>query len=173
MFAAGPMAEKSSWTVPIIVAVIGVVGTISTALIANWDKLSGNRSAAAVHSEQVHQEGVPPAAAPGGATTPAAAAAAATPIDISGTWRDDDGYSYVIEQRGDRYHFTQYKSGAEVGTGDGHVDGKSLTHNFTATDPNTGAPMQGVCNAQLSGDARQMGGLCRSGTNSWPVSASR
>jgi hypothetical protein len=30
----------NSWTVPIVVAVVGVVGTIAAAIITNWDKLS-------------------------------------------------------------------------------------------------------------------------------------
>jgi len=174
MLVSGPMAARSSSTVPIVVAVIGVLGTITAALIANWDKLSASRSAEPVHAEEAHQKDTDAALpASGGTVNPAAAATATAPVNISGTWKDPDGYNYVIEQNGDRYHFKQYKAGAEVGAGDGHVDGRSLTHNFTAIDPATGAPFQGVCNAQLSEDARQMGGMCRSGTNSWPVAASR
>lgn len=166
------MAQRSSSNVAVIVAVIGVLGTISAAVIANWDKIVGSGSAEPVHVNQTpHNEAAPLPSPDKVNVTPAQTANA--PIDISGTWRDDDGYSYDIRQTGDRYHLTQFLNGAEVGTGDGHVDGSSLTHDFTAINPLTGGQMQGVCNVQLSADARRMGGLCRSGTTSWPVAAYR
>ena len=160
---------KSSWTVPIIVAVIGVVGTISAALIANWDKVAASR-AADQKQEQAEQ-----AARNAAASTPASAPAengtteadrgmdAAAPINVAGKWADAGGYEYVYEQIGNQYSFNQYKNGKHFGYGAGALTGRNFSHAYS------GAFGAGSCEGEVSSDVTYATSTCTIGPNSFKL----
>jgi hypothetical protein len=155
------MAERSSSTVPIIVAVIGVLGTISAAFIANWDKLSAGRPAQSSASDQIASQN---AVAPGTtAQSPNAPVSAEIPVavDVSGTWVDADGYEYVFEQKGNYYNFRQLKNGTQIGSGSGVLTGRDFTHSFT------GVFGEGRCAGQVSSDGNVSSGTCSAGGSTW------
>jgi len=154
------MAEKSSSTVPVVVAIIGVLGTISAATIANWDKIMGGRSAS---SPTEAQPTAGNAAAPTDAARADAAESAKLPvgIDVSGTWGDADGHDYVFEQRGTQYSFRQMKGGTQVGQGEGSLVGNSFTHKFT------GVYGEGRCAGLVTGNVAS--GTCTNGPQTWDM----
>ena len=150
------MAEKSSSTVPIVVALIGVLGTIAAATIANWDKLSGGRERqhAAANSAGANGAGAMPAAAD---------TAIPVSVDVSGPWYDADGYQYQFEQKGTHYSFHQLKDGVQVGSGDGSLVGHSYNHRFT------GIAGDGRCAGEIASDGNSASGLCTAGGQTWDM----
>jgi hypothetical protein len=188
------MDKNSSATVPIVVATIGVVGTITTALIANWDKIFAERPATAVTAPQQQQQ--PAGAGPQavaevperGKSAAVSARAGRNPaatdedeaeaeqsanvgpssdVDISGLWSDAGGFFYRIEQRGSAYAYQQFQNGALVGTGAGQIHGRRMEHEFVAPG------MAGECRGEVSSDGGQIAGTCSRGPNSWPFLISR
>jgi hypothetical protein len=157
------MAEKSSSTIPIIVAAIGVLGTISAALIANWDKLSGGRATG--QPSQAVAEHANGAAPPPASHDAGVGADPAVPgvVDLAGTWVDADGYEYVFEQTGTHYRFRQLKAGTQIGSGDGSLVGHSFNHKFT------GVFGDGRCVGEVSGDGNVSSGTCTDGPNTWDM----
>ena len=155
------MADRESGsggTTQIIVATIGVVGVIGAALFANWDKIfrpQPSTPASAVVASPT--DAVPQ---PVKAADPAAYTAAVA--DVAGAWHDDDGYSYVIAQDGERFSYNQFKDGAAVGTGAGQIDGRRLTYSFSS-----GAD-RGSCRGELEPGDASIAGICTMGANSWP-----
>lgn len=156
------MADRESGSggsTQIIVATIGVVGVIGAALFANWDKIfrhPPSTPAAAVVASQVD-----PGPQAAKAADPVASYTAAV-ADVSGAWHDDDGYSYVIAQDGERFSYNQFKDGTAVGTGAGQIDGRRLTYGFLS-----GAD-RGTCRGELEPGDASIAGICTMGANSWP-----
>ena len=153
------MAEKSSSTIAIIVALIGVLGTIAAATIANWDKLFGHRDQNASVTQNA-ANGVPPEAS---SAVPAADPEIPVAVDVSGTWVDADGYQYLFEQKGTQYSFRQLKDGAEVGSGEGGLVGNSFNHKFTS------AFGEGRCAGLVSGMGTIASGTCTNGPDTWDM----
>lgn len=157
------MAERSSSTVPIIVAVIGVLGTIMAAAITNWDKLFGERDANHARSEQSSDIGRGTQA-----TKPAPIAErkdigmdAAAPINLGGKWTDAAGYEYIFEP-GSGFSFKRYKNGEQVGWGEGSLTGRSFTYVDRGAD-------FGDCRGEVSVDVNEMNGICAVGPNQFPI----
>ncbi len=151
------MSEKSSSTVPIIIAVIGVVGTIAAALIANWDKISGNSAALGAPAAKVAEHNVAAPELPARVRPGEGSAASSTAVDVAGTWTDSEGHSYVFEQTGGHYSFRQFKNGVEVGKGSGTLDGKGFNHTFESIYGN------GSCHGEVSSDGNSSSGTCQIG----------
>ena len=174
----------------IAVAVISVVGVVSAALIANYDKLTGGPAPAAAPAVQPSPAATPtPAPSP---TPPAEKVQAlsdaqgevlgestavldriATQIrdsasaDISGGWRDAEGYVYSVSQQGEAYAYQQYQNGVLVSGGQGQISGRTLRHGFTSI---YGA---GECVGQVSADGAAIEGMCGDGSSSWPFRITR
>lgn len=164
------MAERSTSTGAIAVAVIGVLGTITAALIANWDKLSGSR--AADRQQVEHASPSKTEAAPAGETAETGAAKdigmdAAAPINIAGTWTDAGGYEYIYEQTGNQYSFNQYKDGKHISYGAGSLNGRHFSHSFS------GAFGAGDCTGEISADVNHADSDCRIGANQFKLRVTR
>lgn len=167
----------------IIVALIGVTGVLGASVIANWDKLTGNRA-----TVQVPVAGAPPAAAAPAADAAralgdaqrnsyGAATAALEDVaqqistasipDISGHWRSPDGYAFKVEQNGRAYSFQEFApNGAWVGSGSGQLTDRKVQHDFRAPGMGVAA---GQCSGDVAADAQSISGSCfdRSGGSSW------
>ena len=155
------MADRDSGSggsTQIIVATIGVVGVIAAALFGNWDKIF--RPPPSPSAPAVVDAPAGPVPQPVKAADPVAYTAAVA--DVSGSWHDDDGYSYVIDQNGERFSYNQFKDGAAVGTGMGQIDGRRLAYSFSS-----GAD-RGACRAELEPGNASIAGICAIGSNSWP-----
>jgi hypothetical protein len=77
--------------------------------------------------------------------------AAPSPIDISGTWISDDGFTYVIEQFGNQAVLTELVGGMATGVGSGTVDGTAYTFDFEAADGSFGTGSLDLADDILSG----------------------
>ena len=119
------MAETSSRT-PLLVAVIGVIGTLGAALIANWDKLTGHA-------------GPPPAISTEAATPSARLPPPATmPLNLSGSWRDaaNPATTSTVVHEGQTMRFTRVgklsNGVAFESTGTGSVVGTQISTQYAA-----------------------------------------
>ncbi|CAN7422200.1 hypothetical protein LJR225_002732 [Phenylobacterium sp. LjRoot225] len=105
----------------------------------------------------------PPAAtasiAPPATSTPAAT----SKHDISGTWRDDDGFTYAFKVAGDRFSYEQLQNGFHAGSGEGTIDGRHLSYAYV--DDRTHD--RGTCAGDLSTEGGRIDGSCGNGKNSW------
>jgi len=150
----------------IVVAVIGVVGTLGTALIANWDKLFPRTSPQLVKPE-------PPVDSRVGKTNPVdeklaspvpAAPIPAAPVDvtpqIAGVWQDV-GYpsnGTKVSQDGARFTFTRWgvlTNGVPFqGTGSGTLSGRRVSGGYRVFYRNGGFS-EGQCTGSIwPGDTR-------------------
>jgi hypothetical protein len=157
MFAEGSaMAEKSSSTVPIIVAVIGVAGTIAATLIANWDKISSSRvPSGPTAPAQVADHSASAVQPASDHAPPETIVTGASAVEVGGTWGDGEGHTYIFEQNGSSYSFRQFKNGAVVGSGHGTLDGRNFRHDFTSVYGD------GSCHGQVSLDGQNSSGTCQ------------
>lgn len=127
-----------SYRVPIIVAVIGVLGTLGAALIANWDKLFGHATQAAVPTASI-------AASP---LTPVAPVVVTS--SLAGTWIDavNPGIISTIAQEGNALRFTRIGSlpngVAFESNGTGTVSGQQVSTQYVAKYQ-TGITSSGQC----------------------------
>lgn len=148
----------------IIVALIGVSGVISAALIANADKLFGERQAAglAEAGEQSPRSGLVPPALSGNPP--------ATIPDVNGAWFDSDGSRFDFSQSGASYDYVQSSAGRQVGSGNGVLTGYRFTHRFVAEGAGRGS-----CSGAVAPDARTSSGHCQSddGGEGWDFTVSR
>jgi hypothetical protein len=138
------MAEPNHRTA-IVVAVLGVVGTLGAALIANWDKIFPHNSP---DSDNIKPVVVKPVL-----TTP--------PIDsvprIAGVWRDSANPNNIskISQDGSSFQFS--RSGILPNgvlfesTGTGALVGRQIESQYIAKY-STGASSSGQCSGSLSSD---------------------
>jgi hypothetical protein len=140
--------------IAIVVAVIGVVGTLGAALLANWDKVFGHSA---------------PAAKPAAVATPAAVAPPIEPPrqvpTLSGNWRDSGGTPVTsrITQAGSNFEFSRQGSlpnGVSfTASGSGTLDGRAVTSHYRARYSH-GAVSSGTCAGSLSADALRMDMRC-------------
>ncbi|MDR0779268.1 MAG: hypothetical protein LBF16_01030 [Pseudomonadales bacterium] len=121
----------------IIIALIGAVVAIATALIAQ-----GGDS--------------------GGEGSPICADCSPPPDRLTGTWHDDEGYTYLIQQNGTQFQYRMMQGGNEQGSGSGNIDAQGLHYSYDA-----GA---GSCDAILSNDNTTITGTCKDAATgeSWP-----
>lgn len=149
----------------IVVALIGMSGVVTAAMIANGDKLFGERDRAPIPAPSATAAALPDTASPG---SPAVATSAAVP-DIAGLWQDGDGTSFAFTQAGARYSFVQYQAGRRVGDGRGTLDGASFTHRFRAEGVG-----EGTCEGRVASDSRTSSGHCRAdGGGEWDFVVTR
>jgi len=155
----------------IIVALIGMAGVLGAAVLANWDKLTGTRSAAPAVAANAPAAAPPAAgavdglgdaqhnaygAAAGALDDVAQQISAATIPDISGKWRSPDGFSFVVTQDGRDYSFQQYApGGAWSGSGAGKLTGRKVAHDFRSTDIAAGR-----CSGDVAADGQSISGNC-------------
>jgi hypothetical protein len=169
----------------VLVAVIGLTGVLGTAMIANWDKLFGDRQVAAVAGDR-EKASAPPAEATKTAEQvadiaaaqstalkaeaardeeePETAGEAAVP-DISGRWQDAQGMVYLVEQAGADYIYGQYYQNQLVQAGQGRISGSS----FQAQSK--GMLGEGVCEGEVRSDL--ITGTCRNWEGSAAVRLTR
>ena len=171
--------EKPGQHIAIIVAVIGVIGTLGGALIQNWDKLFGRRPVA-TEATQPPQTGAArePAqvAAPSSTTaaattaakprTPAAEVAAVAeslpePPALGGVWRElypNPGTMTYTTQSGGGFRFTRQGSMQGLpfqAQGSGTFHGTRFESSYQSTLPSTG-----VCEGTLSDGGRRTTSVC-------------
>lgn len=141
----------------IIVALIGVAGVISAALIANSDK---------VFPRDPKGDAVVPASSlsPGGEAGPMTAATSVP--GIGGWWHDDEGNRFDFSQSGTHYRFVQYSHDVRVGDGEGRLNGRQFAHTFHVDDFG-----DGTCSGSVSDDGQVTSGRCAApGKGEWSFS---
>jgi hypothetical protein len=155
----------SSHRVTIAVAIIGVIGTLGAALIANWEKIFPRAPEALVKPSPRPEEPVPavrradPAPRPvDGANQPVRA----DPMpQIAGLWRDADNPNNgtKIAQDGARLQFTRagiLPDGMRFeSAGTGSVLASRITLKYV-TRYQTGSASTGECSGSVSPGARQI-----------------
>ena len=135
------MADQSH-RVTILIAVIGVIGTITAALIGNWDKIVS--PPVKMDSGQPR----PPIPEPPRESLP----------NIGGMWRDPmfDTMSQIT-QRGDTFTFTASGvacRGSFQSSGSGTIRGTSVNSTYRSSYS------QGSCSGTVSPDGMQMTSTC-------------
>lgn len=152
----------------IVAAVIGLIGTLGTALISNWDKILG-------HPEQIEKSMVVPTHQSDIPSTKRVAEQKASPVpesapaprlrNLSGNWRDTNypNNGLDIQQDGDRVRFGGWGINLagvpfqSAGTGNVNGDNISLTH--TARD-RFGGTSSGSCSGAVSSDSSRITLTC-------------
>jgi hypothetical protein len=98
--------------------------------------------------------------------TPAADQSTAAP-DVSGLWKDTDGFTYKFSVSGNKISYVQSKTAdaaaSPVGSGAGTISGRALQYGYV--DNSTGD--RGQCSGTLSPDGASIEGRCTSGGSSW------
>lgn len=153
------MAE-SNHNPTIIAAIIGVIGSIGVAIIANWDKLNGYRKPEEPTPIQSTMAPVHPP------ITPQPPPAVPTSIDISGDWYNPAapaaGSSH-IEQQNDSFQFSGWgmmPQGIRYETqGSGNLAAQNLTYAYTALYQN-GWVSQGSCNGTVTANGSRITATC-------------
>lgn len=155
------MADNSSRT-QIILALIGVIGVLATAVAPNWDKFFPPRPkpvptstpapapAAAVNSEPAPSAPAPnqavssPPVAPQQAPNPPgdtadapASAGEGDPPKIAGDWLDEDG-TVRFSQTGAAYRYTYTKNGIQLSSGAGRFTGRKFKHIYSQSNGSNG-----------------------------------
>ena len=161
------MGETSSSHVPVIVAAITVIGTISAATIANWDKIfpdspAGKATPAvpepaaneAVVAKDVPSEEKRPAEVAKAAEDLADDAGASGGFSIDGVWQDDYGIRYQVEQDGARYSYIGYQGVVPITRGEGRVSGRVIRHAFETSND------AGECEGKVAEGDRLVFGQC-------------
>ena len=122
-------ADEHGTRVQIIVAVLGLIGVLGGALIANWDKIFPPIKL--------------PATPTSAQTTPQAPEATVAPTvnsDISGGWRDETGAVYDVKQHGNSFEFTAWNQNIGIGSqGHGTISGRQISSEFYTTVGSTGS----------------------------------
>jgi hypothetical protein len=170
----------------IVVAVIGLTGVISAALISNWDKLFS-------HKSQPAPVPTAPAAAGDakteaavvnrmGAATEHANGAAADALEdvgrqidaasgpkLAGAWHDSDGYRYLFDQQGRQFQYKMMQGGNQLSTGRGRIEGRTLRYAYSGDGGN------GSCQGELAAGDAMISGRCSDAETgkSWPFQIHR
>jgi hypothetical protein len=174
----------------IIVALIGVIGTLGAALIGNWDKIfaparpAPGESRPAPDARPVAQSESTASVEP---TRPARpeprAAAPPAPVpssaSIGGVWRDSDnpanGSQVVVE--GNAFRFTRWGVLPNGVRFDAQGNGTLSGHRFSSTYRaryQSGDTSTGACSGAVSADGARMDMSCRDSLlGSFPVTALR
>lgn len=168
----GGKGGLSTGTVQIVVALIGVVGVIATALFTNWDKIVGSRPPELPELAQpqaappVNQAVAGPASGPEAAAGASPSAGTAPAPNATGIWRDADGYSFDMTQTGTTIRFVQYHDDIPMGSGTGQISGAMLRYDYTVSGD------RGHCIGQIAQDT--LSGKCTSEDGrSWPFTVTR
>jgi hypothetical protein len=142
----------------VLIALIGVVGALGAAALANWDKLFPPPAAPSAPIA------VAPVAIPAQQKTqvPVPQPAASEPVplitvaDVSGLWVDNFGSRYTIRQEGSAFSFDAFNSmnGVRV-TGRGTLNGEAFDFEY-----NTNTQVVGGCKGTLSADRNTMAANC-------------
>jgi hypothetical protein len=160
--------------VAIVVAVIGVTGTLGAALLANWDKVFGRQAqagptvAAGSPAQTTAQTTVQvpmqtPMQAPVQATAPAPATTAGPGVapSLTGDWRDSTGPNNVsrVRQVGNSFQYARQGTlpngtGFEA-SGSGTLEGRQVFTSYQARYAN-GSVSSGSCVGSVSADATRM-----------------
>lgn len=155
---------QSTPSVAIVVAIIGLAGTIGATLIANWDKLFMPRDSPAQRDGLVRPEPSPVVLAITPGTQPKPAPVAAV-LNLTGTWRDVNfpGVVGEIRQSGREFQFVRRGVLANgVGfesSGTGTVDGPSYKSNYNARYQ-TGDLSRGSCTGVISAGGSRLDLTC-------------
>jgi hypothetical protein len=92
---------------------------------------------------------------------------AATAPDVSGIWKDNDGFTYKFSVSGEHVSYVQSKTAdaaaSPVGSGAGTISGRTLQYGYV--DNSTGD--RGQCSGQVAPDGYAIEGRCTSGGSSW------
>lgn len=174
--------EQRGQHIAIIVAIIGVIGTIGAALLQNWDKIAGRPPAAATSAAPAAPGARTGAAAAATAVEPAAAAPAtaipgdeedaafaddvdieedAGPNGLGGVWRElypNPGNLTHTTMNGNRFEFTT--RGMALGVpfeayGTGILRGARFESTYQSNLPSTG-----VCGGSVSAGGTRMNSVC-------------
>ena len=170
----------------IIIALIGVAGVISAALISNWDKLFSHRaqSAPAVSTPVASTDPNADAAAANqlNAATGHAYGAAANALDevgrkidaasgpnVAGAWHDSDGYRYLFDQQGRQFQYRVMQGANQLSTGRGRIEGRTLRYAYSGDGGN------GSCEGDLAAGDAMISGRCNDAETgkSWPFQIDR
>ena len=158
---------ESSHRVAIVVAVIGVIGTLGAALIANWDRIFAPSPK-------------PPSGidSPRGTQTEPRPPAERIP-NLRGVWLDSNYPSNgsQITQDGNSFQFTRWgvlPNGTRFeSVGSGTITGQRFTSNYKAKYQ-SGATSAGDCSGTVSLDGMRMDLNCRDSLlGAFPVTAIR
>jgi hypothetical protein len=155
----------------IIVAVIGLTGVISAALIGNWDKLFSHKAqptpvpSAPAASSDAKTEAVV-VNRMGAATEHAYGAAADALEDVGrqidaasgptlvGAWHDSEGYRYLFDQQGRQFQYRMMQGGNQLSTGRGRIEGRTLRYAYSGEGGN------GSCQGELAAGDAMISGRC-------------
>jgi hypothetical protein len=176
----------------IIVAIIVTGGAILGALIANLDKILPRGAPQAAPSAPVAAAPRPGADGASGAVPVqgaerlsamqekamnanadalgdiAAKIEGASNLNIAGEWQDTDGFHYRFRQDGPAYDFVQLRFGSQIGSGEGRIDGRTVSHRFGSTTAS------GTCTGRIAGGGKEISGTCRGESGaSWPFRITR
>lgn len=143
-----PESSGSAGTTQIVVAIIGVTGVITAALFGNWDKIFKAPAA-------------PPPVVAKDRGAPAGTPATAPEIDLNGRWHDGDGFTYDLDQQGDRFSYRQLSNGVQQGSGQGQLNGSVLRYSYLS------AGGAGACEARADPTGMTIAGTCSSGGATW------
>lgn len=155
--------DKTNHTTQIVVAIIGLVGVLGGALIANWDKMFPR-----VQTQVAAIPDKPDQPKPTHSDGPRHSSVATAPkvqgVNISGVWRDRNlGTMYQIAQDGHSFRFSASHPSFES-SGLGTVTGRSLESSYE-TRYRLGGISTGRCFGELSGDGTQMTSRCTDSLN--------
>lgn len=157
--------EQRGQHIAIIVAIIGVIGTIGAALLQNWDKIAGRPPAAAATA--VEPAAAAPATAIPGDEEDAAFAddvdieEDAGPNGLGGVWRElypNPGNLTHTTMNGNSFEFTT--RGMALGVpfeayGTGILRGARFESTYQSNLPSTG-----VCGGSVSAGGTRMNSVC-------------
>ncbi|WP_020481536.1 hypothetical protein [Methylomonas sp. MK1] len=155
------MAE-SNQNPAIAAAIIGVIGSISVAIITNWDKLTGQqKDAASPPAQQIVTATYPPIAK----TTPAVVESSPV-IDISGDWYNPAAPTAGgthIDQQSDSFEFQGWGMLAQgigyTSKGSGNLIAQTLTYDYTAQYQN-GWVSKGNCTGTVTPNGAKITATC-------------
>jgi len=158
--------DKPNHSTQIVVAVIGLVGVLGGALIANWDKLFPHgESQVAPAPAKTDVPKLPHSDVPrrSSTTTPPVVQG----VNINGVWRDVNlGTIYQVSQDGQSFRFSGSHPTFES-SGLGTIRGRVLESSYQ-TRYRQGGISTGNCSGELSPDAKQIVSRCLdSATGQW------
>jgi hypothetical protein len=118
--------------------------------------------------EAVKPSASPAAGSPAPAPEPETARATVTPGpngvgDISGAWRDSDGYRYTVQQSGGVFSYISTLAGERTSSGEGTITGNRLNYKYR----NEATADSGTCTGRLAADGRALDGKCGNGLAEW------
>ncbi|AMK78458.1 MULTISPECIES: hypothetical protein [Methylomonas] len=155
------MAE-SNHNPTIVAAIIGVIGSISVAIISNWDKLTGQQKIAdSTLTQPIAKTAYPPLDKEKPEVIPP------TPlIDISGDWYNPAAPTAGgthIEQQNDSFQFQGWGMLAQgigyTSKGSGNLIAQTLTYDYTAQYQN-GWVSKGNCTGTVTPNGEKITATC-------------